>query len=168
MSSRNGAKSKERDLANFVLGIHIRRTGGSYHFCQGAAYIDALVQEYEPPVSRATPLPPGYRPSRPSEEDQAESAKDLPHRQLVGSLLYIAQGSRPDVAHAVAILAKYNSSWGATHFQGSGVSKRHQASGCANTFWRDIAANAVFGCILRDMQGHGTFHFGLPDGIPST
>ena len=42
---------------------------------------------------------------------------NIPYRELVGTLLWIANGTRPDIAYAVTTLAKYNSNLGELHWQ---------------------------------------------------
>lgn len=41
---------------------------------------------------------------------------DVPYQQLVGSLLYIAQGTRPDIAWAVNNVSKFNKNPGQAHW----------------------------------------------------
>ena len=42
---------------------------------------------------------------------------NIPYRELVGTLLWIANGTRPDIAYAVTTLAKYTSNPGELHWQ---------------------------------------------------
>jgi hypothetical protein len=42
--------------------------------------------------------------------------KDLPYLSLLGSLLWIARFSRPDILHAVTFMAKFNTSYTAEHY----------------------------------------------------
>ena len=37
-----------------------------------------------------------------------ETAKNLPYRELVGSLMYLALATRPDIAHTVSSLSQFN------------------------------------------------------------
>ena len=39
-----------------------------------------------------------------------------PYQSLVGSLLYIANCTRPDIAHAVGVLSQFNSCYTQEHF----------------------------------------------------
>ena len=39
----------------------------------------------------------------------------MPYRELIGTLLWIANGTRPDIAYAVTTLAKYTSNPGEIH-----------------------------------------------------
>lgn len=40
----------------------------------------------------------------------------VPYRELVGSLMYIAMGSRPDIAHAISYLSCYNDCYRHVHW----------------------------------------------------
>jgi hypothetical protein len=42
---------------------------------------------------------------------------NIPHTELVGTLLWIANGTRPDIAYAATTLAKYTSNPGELHLQ---------------------------------------------------
>jgi hypothetical protein len=43
---------------------------------------------------------------------EASQMKDMPYRELIGSLLWVANGTRPDVSFAVNTLAKFTSNPG--------------------------------------------------------
>jgi Reverse transcriptase (RNA-dependent DNA polymerase) len=67
-----------------------------------------------------TPLPPNVRLSKadsPKTDDEKAAVSHLPFRQLVGSLMYIAIGTRPDIAHAVQQLSQFNDCFGRTHWE---------------------------------------------------
>ncbi|CEM31688.1 unnamed protein product [Vitrella brassicaformis CCMP3155] len=85
-------------------------------------YISSLLTKFR--MERAnpamTPLPPGVPLSSemgPRAEAEAEAARELPYRELVGSLLYSAITVRPDIAYACKELTKFFSCWGKTHFK---------------------------------------------------
>lgn len=42
---------------------------------------------------------------------------NLPFRELVGALMYIAQGTRQDVGHTASALSQFNSSYDKQHWQ---------------------------------------------------
>ena len=50
-----------------------------------------------------------------TEEDRT-FMKDKPYRQAVGSLLWLALGTRPDISYAVGQVAKFNATPGPTHW----------------------------------------------------
>ena len=48
--------------------------------------------------------------------EAADAAKHLQYRQLIGSLLYIAGATRPDIAFAISKLSRYLSSYSQIHY----------------------------------------------------
>ena len=42
--------------------------------------------------------------------------KDTPYREAVGSLMYLAIATRPDIAYAVGVLARFSSNPGLAHW----------------------------------------------------
>lgn len=56
----------------------------------------------------ATPLSPCVKLKRASDEELEEvKGENLPYRNAVGSLMYLAQCTRPDLAHAVGVLSQH-------------------------------------------------------------
>lgn len=56
----------------------------------------------------ATPLSPGLKLRRSSDQEYEEGKSlNLPYRNAVGSLMYLAQCTRPDLAHAVGVLSQH-------------------------------------------------------------
>ena len=43
--------------------------------------------------------------------------KDIPYRQLVGALMYLAVATRPDIAYAVGVLARFGANPGPAHWK---------------------------------------------------
>jgi hypothetical protein len=52
----------------------------------------------------------------PSTPDEVEEMRSAPYIHAVGSLLYLAISTRPDIAYAVGVLARYNSNPGKAHW----------------------------------------------------
>ncbi|XP_063828471.1 uncharacterized protein LOC135077861 [Ostrinia nubilalis] len=49
--------------------------------------------------------------------DINEEKPELPYQQLIGSLMYIAIGTRPDIAHTVSVLSQFNAHYGEVHWR---------------------------------------------------
>jgi hypothetical protein len=98
-----------RDLgeANFFLGMEIERDRGSriLKLSQRRAIKDLLI-EYgmAEAKARATPMSPAEKPTR---EGERLDVSTFPYPSLIGSLLYIANCTRPDISHAVGVLSRY-------------------------------------------------------------
>ena len=71
--------------------------------------------------STSTPLPPGCKLSH-SDSPQTAAAKAviavIPYRSAIGSLMYLATCTRPDIAAAVSSLSRYNANPGMAHWEG--------------------------------------------------
>lgn len=69
------------------------------------------------PVS--TPSDPNQKLTKdmcPTTTEEVEKMSQVPYQELVGSLLYIAQGSRPDISWAVNNASKFNQNPGQPHW----------------------------------------------------
>ena len=97
-----------RDLgdAQEFLRMRIQRKGGKIYLDQ-TAYLQKVLQRFNVQNMKAvpTPLPEGYQPS-PSTSD-ANPALRSKFQQVIGSLLYIMLGTRPDIAFAVTKLSQH-------------------------------------------------------------
>lgn len=98
-----------KDLGNarYCLGIEIIRNRESIILSQ-TGYINEILHKFNmsscKPVS--TPLVPGSKFNDNAEE--AENAEKFPYRELIGSLMYAAIGTRPDIAHAISVLGQFS------------------------------------------------------------
>src|SRR6266571_4734914 len=70
------------------------------------------------PVS--TPLNPGTRLSTsmcPQNDAEALEMRQYPYISVIGCLMYLAVTTRPDIAYAAGVLARFNSNPGLAHWQ---------------------------------------------------
>lgn len=106
-----------RDLGNVgcCLGIEFVRHDDGYAMHQKGFVRDVLTcfgMSDCKPVS--TPLDVSKRLHRnvsPNEEVEL-----VPYRELIGSLMYIAMGTRPDIVHAVSYLSSFNNCYRHDHW----------------------------------------------------
>lgn len=63
----------------------------------------------------ATPLPENSVLTSGS-ETESKDASTLPYQSLIGCLQWIANSTRPDVAHAVSQLSRFNANWTTAHW----------------------------------------------------
>lgn len=49
-------------------------------------------------------------------EDITDSDENFPYRQLLGALMYVAVGTRSDIAYAVSALSQFNNDYDKTHW----------------------------------------------------
>ena len=115
---------KLRDLGptSQLLGIKIDRDRPSKTISLSQKqYILDMLERYGmsdcKPVS--TPMSPGSKLSSsmaPSTPEDISFMKSVPYLSAVGSLMYLAITTRPDISYAVGVLARFNSNPGPTHW----------------------------------------------------
>lgn len=86
-------------------------------FLSQEAYTKSMLERFEMkycnPVS--TPMAVGERLTKEDTWSSSDGVKP-PYRELIGCLLYLARGMRPDIAHAVSVLSQYNDTFGKSHW----------------------------------------------------
>lgn len=129
VASRNEAKiigvlnhlSKKFEVKNlgeikYCLGIEFTRDDEGITMNQ-KGYVNDILDRFgmleAKPV--ATPLDLGTKLTRNEEHPGAEE-ENLPYRELVGALMYLAVCSRPDLAYAVSYLSQYSTCYNKTHW----------------------------------------------------
>jgi hypothetical protein len=113
---------KDLGRARFILGIEIdydmeRRTLSISQQAYSEAIIKKFGQENAKPS--LTPLEPGVQLTKadePQTDEDKATMKSKPFRSLIGSLMYLACGTRPDIAVAVAKLSRFLQNPGQAHW----------------------------------------------------
>ena len=116
---------KLRDLGptTQLLGIEIHRDRPNRQLSiSQSQFISNLIQEHGLSDSKpvTTPLNPGTRLSTsmcPQNDAEALEMQQYPYISVVGSLMYLAVTTRPDIAYAAGVLARFNSNPGPAHWQ---------------------------------------------------
>ncbi|KAE9161440.1 hypothetical protein PF005_g31245 [Phytophthora fragariae] len=113
---------KDLGRARFILGIEIdydmeRRTLG----ISQKAYTESIIKKFGQENAKPclTPLEPGVQLTKadePQTEEDKAKMKSKPYRSLVGSLMYLACGTRPDISVAVAKLSRFLENPGEKHW----------------------------------------------------
>jgi hypothetical protein len=111
---KNKYKMSDLGEARHFLGLEINRNEDGISLSQGS-YIDTLLKRFGMEDSRnvSNPLNPNVRLE--NEECEDNPADRNLYLSLVGSLMYAALGSRPDISFAVSSLSRYNSAPLAIH-----------------------------------------------------
>jgi hypothetical protein len=99
-----------RDLGAVTefLRMRIVREGSKVHIDQ-CAYLETVLQRcgMQNSKSAATPLPAGYMPQKVDEDATIDPELRSHYQTVIGSLLYLTLGTRPDIAFAVTKLAQF-------------------------------------------------------------
>ena len=108
---------------SYLLGIKVERDRPNRRiYLSQRQYIVDMLDKYglsnANPVS--TPMDPGSKLSTsmaPQSEDDVIFMNSVPYINAVGSLMYLAITSRPDIAYSVGVLARFNSNPGPLHWK---------------------------------------------------
>jgi len=119
------AKYKLTDLgpAHWLLGIKITRdlANNSISLSQ-EAYIESIITRFnfndlKPSSIPIDPSAPLSKSQSPSKLEDIAKMKNVPYREAVGSLMYAAMGTRPDIAFATSTVAQFSDNPGWAHWE---------------------------------------------------
>ena len=120
-----GKHFKLRDLGdtNFLLGIEISREREKCKlYMSQRQYTINKLEEFRmtdcKPVG--TPMLPGEKltsEQSPKTDEEKREMENIPYISAVGSLMYLATMTRPDIAYTVGVLARFNSNPGMAHWK---------------------------------------------------
>jgi hypothetical protein len=99
---------KDLGKASYYLGMLIRRNSdGGYSLLQ-TKYVEDVLLRFAMADSKTSPTPLTIG-TRLSKFDGEPLPTDNQYQALVGSLIYLAVNTRPDISHAVGILSRFMS-----------------------------------------------------------
>ena len=114
--------SSDLDLC-WLLGIEVKRdhVKRTIMFSQ-RSYIDKILDHFSLQNAKpsTTPLDPHHQLTLaqcPSTPHQYEDMCDVPYREAIGSLMYAALGTRPDIVFAVSFLSQFMQNPGWPHWE---------------------------------------------------
>jgi transposase InsO family protein len=109
--------------ANWLLGIKITRdlVNRTLTLSQHA-YIEAIITRFnfndlKPSSIPIDPSAPLSKSQSPSKLEDIAKMKNVPYREAVGSLMYAAMGTRPDIAFATTTVAQFSDNPGWAHWE---------------------------------------------------
>ena len=114
----------DRGPLEWVLRMHVSRPDGATVIVSQQQYAERMLQKYvvdtDTLVANATPLDDtplthDMCPAVGSEEHSAMAAKRAWYMSVIGALLWMAGGTRPDLTYAVSTLARFCSNPGRAH-----------------------------------------------------
>lgn len=117
----NTFKMKDMGSAKQILGIRVNQGDGFIELDQ-SAYIKSIIERFNMENSKAVATPGetsvklSAKPNPNDADDMDELAK-IPYQEAVGCLLYLSQGTRPDIAHSVTSVSRFNSNYKMTHWR---------------------------------------------------
>ncbi|THH19980.1 hypothetical protein EUX98_g8671, partial [Antrodiella citrinella] len=106
--------------ARWLLGFEIQRDRIARNVSMNqSAYVDTLISRFkmEEAHPAATPLDPAVNLFMPVTAEDRDAMASRPYAQLIGSLMYAAIGTRPDIMFAVSTLARFMSDPSVIHWE---------------------------------------------------
>lgn len=113
------SKFKIKDLgkAKDCLGLHINRDyDKGFITLDQRKYIDQILKQFNMSDCKSVSTPMDNSIPLNSENDNVFD-KNVPYRQLIGSLMYLAVLTRPDISFSVSFLSQFNDCYTNTHWQ---------------------------------------------------
>lgn len=113
-------RMKDLGMAKQVLGIRVTRGNGTVAVDQ-ERYINELLEKFKMTECNPvlTPMDLNQKLSRemsPRTEEDRERMKQVPFRELIGSLQFLAQCTRPDICHALSVVSSFCENPGDAHW----------------------------------------------------
>lgn len=82
------------------------------------------------------------------EKTEDGSSSNLPYRELIGSLMYIAIGTRPDIAHSVSVLSQFNDCFDDSHWVAAKRVLRYlKGTACVGLCFRRSSSDCIEGYV---------------------
>lgn len=95
---------KAMDVGCF-LGVQIEKKEDGAIFIHQSAYTQKVLSKFE--MSNCNPVAMPSDPNQSIHKYEDSEKSSYPYRELIGSLMYLAIATRPDIAHAVGIVSRY-------------------------------------------------------------
>ena len=116
----NRWEMEDLGIARTVVGIHISRLNPDSYFINQASLALTILERFKFDQLKAasTPLPVTSKLYKASDEEaEAFALEKRPYRNCVGSLMYLAMCTRPDLSHAVGVLSQRLERPGRQHWE---------------------------------------------------
>ncbi|KAI7965291.1 hypothetical protein MJO29_003389 [Puccinia striiformis f. sp. tritici] len=121
-----------------IVGVEVTRTTDGFLLRQ-KKLVDKILQDHWDRVTVArTPLPSGYSAST-ATESEGDKSTSTDYLSIIGSMSYLAVGTRPDLAYAVNYLARFSACPTPDHWK----ALRHIVNYIANTRDRFLTIHPV-------------------------
>lgn len=115
-------KMKDLGEVSSILGVNVTRDATKKTIAiDQQSYISKVLEKFGMkdcnPVS--TPLDPSQKLSTkmsPTTDAERDEMKNIPYQEAIGSLMYAAQLTRPDICFALCLLSRFNKNFGKAHW----------------------------------------------------
>ena len=104
---------KDLGLVDVILGVRIKRSSEGYILTQ-SHYIEKVLKKFGHFNDKPVVTP--FDPSSHLKKNQGDSVSQLEYTQVIGSLMYIMNCTRPDLAYTISRLSRYSHNPGKDHW----------------------------------------------------
>ena len=101
-------RMKDMGQLQYCLGVNFDQTEGSITLCQ-KQYLQKLLEKYGLAEANTVSTPMDLNVKLVKDDGCSKKVDPIHYQSMVGSLLHTARATRPDIAHAVGIVSKFNS-----------------------------------------------------------
>ena len=108
-SLANHFKMKDMGVLHYCLGVSVTIKDGVLQISQ-EQYIGKIMRKYKLQDCKTVSTPMDLNVKLVKDDGYSKPVDVVQYHSMVGSLIYAAIATRPDIAYAVAALAKFNSS----------------------------------------------------------
>ena len=105
---------KDLGLADVILGIQIKRNNEGYILTQ-SHYVEKILNKYDQSNCKVAVTP--FDANCKLKKNTGDAVSQLQYSQVIGSLMYLMNGTRPDIAYLVSRLSRYTSNSGKDHWE---------------------------------------------------
>jgi hypothetical protein len=109
----NNFDMKDLGEADVILNIKLLREGNGGVTLVQSHYVEKVLSRFG--YNECEPAPTPYDPSKLLMKNQRMARDQLRYSQIIGSLMYLASATRPDISFAVSILSRFVSNPGDDH-----------------------------------------------------
>ena len=105
---------KDLGLADVILGIQIKRNNEAYILTQ-SHYVEKILNKYDQSNCKVAVTP--FDANCKLKKNTRDAVSQLQYSQVIGSLTYLMNATRPDIAYSVSRLSRYTSNHGKDHWE---------------------------------------------------
>ena len=105
---------KDLGLADVILGIQIKRNNEGYILTQ-SHYVEKILNKYDQSNCKVAVTP--FDANCKLKKNTGDAVSQLQYSQVIGSLMYLMNATRPDIAYSVSRLSRYTSNPGKDHWE---------------------------------------------------
>lgn len=120
LKEKLGSEFKVKDLgqAKQILGVRIQYSKDGSILLDQEVYIDQILRKFNMSECKSVSTPIDMSIDYESVEGTKCTDQNIPYQKLIGSLMYLAVLTRPDICFSVSFLSQYNTCFTDVHWKG--------------------------------------------------